>query len=93
VRRDDGSWLIDGALGTEDLRELLTLGQLPEEEEHEYHTVAGMMMARFARIPRVGEHFDWSGYRFEIVDLDGARIDKILVARIRTPELDADEDG
>jgi len=93
VRRDDGSWLIDGALGTEDLRELLALSRLPEENEHEYHTVAGMMMARFARIPRVGEHFDWSGYRFEIVDLDGARIDKILVARIRTPELDADEDG
>lgn len=81
VRRDDGSWLVDGALGVEDLRELLGPGQLPEEEEHEYHTAAGMMMARFARIPRVGEHFDWHGYRFEVVDLDGARIDKILVRR------------
>ena len=79
VRRDDGSWLIDGAIGTEDLRELLALGQLPDEDEHEYHTAAGMMMARFARIPRVGEHFDWRGWRFEVVDLDGARIDKILV--------------
>jgi putative hemolysin len=83
VRRDDGSWLIDGALSTEDLREVLVLGQLPDEDEHEYHTVAGMMMARFARIPQVGEHFDWRGYRFEIVDLDGARIDKILVSSRR----------
>jgi putative hemolysin len=81
VRRDDGSWLIDGALSAEDLRELLGLGRLPDEDEHEYHTAAGMIMARFARIPQVGEHFDWSGYRFEVVDLDGARIDKILVAR------------
>jgi putative hemolysin len=81
VQRDDGSWLIDGTLGTDDLRELLALGQLPDEDEHEYHTAGGMMMARFARIPQVGEHFAWRGYRFEVVDLDGARIDKILVAR------------
>jgi len=81
VQREDGSWLIDGALGTEDLRELLSLSRLPDEDEHEYHTAGGMMMARFARIPQSGEHFDWGGYRFEVVDLDGARIDKILVQR------------
>jgi putative hemolysin len=94
VRRDDGSWLIDGSLSTEDLRELLSLGQLPDEDEHEYHTAAGMMMARFARIPRVSEHFDWSGYRFEVVDLDGARIDKILVVpRRREAVENPDETG
>jgi putative hemolysin len=80
VRRDDGSWLIDGALSTEDLRELLAINELPDEDEQEYHTAAGMVMAHFARIPQIGEHFDWSGYRFEVIDLDGARIDKILVA-------------
>ena len=93
VRRDDGSWLIDGALGTEDLRELLSLARLPDEDEHEYHTAAGMMMARFARIPQVGEHFDWDGYRFEVVDLDGARIDKILVVPQRREELASEDES
>jgi len=73
--------LIDGALSTDDLRELLGLSQLPYEDAHEYHTAGGMMMARFARIPQAGEHFQWRAYRFEVVDLDGARIDKILVRR------------
>ena len=93
VRRDDGSWLVDGALGTDDLRELLALGQLPDEDEHEYHTAAGMMMARFARIPQVGEHFDWRNYRFEVVDLDGARIDKILIVPRRETAGAEDESG
>ena len=92
VRRDDGSWLIDGALGTDDLRELLGLSQLPDEGEHEYHTVAGMMMARFARIPQVGEHFDWRDWRFEVVDLDGARIDKILATPQRVQPAEAEQD-
>jgi putative hemolysin len=80
VRREDGSWLIDGALGVDDLRELLGGGQLPRETDEDYRTAAGMLIAQFGRIPRVGEHFDWRNYRFEVVDLDGARIDKILVA-------------
>lgn len=83
VQRDDGSWLIDGSLATDDLRELLTLRQLPEEADHDYNTVAGMMIARFGRIPQAGEHFHWQGWRFEVVDLDGARIDKLLVQKIQ----------
>ena len=79
VRRDDGSWLIDGALAVDDLRELLGGGQLPREADEDYHTAAGMLIAQFGRIPQVGEHFDWRTYRFEVVDLDGARVDKILV--------------
>jgi len=81
VRRDDGSWLIDGALSTEDLREVLGIGELPEEGEHDFHTAAGMVVANFGRIPHVGEHFEWRGLCFEVVDLDGARVDKILVKR------------
>jgi len=73
---------------------LLSLAQLPDEDDHEYHTAGGMMMAHFARIPQVGEHFDWDGYRFEVVDLDGARIDKILVVPQGRQEIeDADETG
>jgi magnesium and cobalt exporter, CNNM family len=79
VRREDGSWLVDGALGTDDLRELLQLDELPNEAEGDYHTVAGMLIDAFGHIPAVGEILEWRGLRFEIVDLDGARIDKVLV--------------
>jgi len=81
VQRDDRSWLIDGALGTDDLRELLALTELPQEKDHDFHTVAGMVVAHFGRIPQTGEHFDWRDLHFEVVDMDGARIDKILVER------------
>jgi putative hemolysin len=86
VRRHDGSYLIDGSLSTEDLRELLTLSTLPAEEDHDYNTVAGMVIARFGRIPHAGEHFEWSNWRFEVVDLDGARIDKLLVQSLAAEE-------
>lgn len=82
VRREDGSYLVDGALGTDDLRELLSLSQLPNEEDHDFRTAAGMVMAQFGRIPQVGEAFRWRDLRFEVVDLDGPRIDKLLIARI-----------
>ncbi len=82
VQRDDGSWLIDGGVASDDLRELLGLAQLPNEEDHDFRTAAGMVMAHFGRIPEAGEHFDWSGFRFEVVDLDGPRIDKLLVERV-----------
>ncbi|MGH8041183.1 MAG: hemolysin family protein [Rudaea sp.] len=88
VQREDGSWLIDGSLGTDDLREQLGLGELPGEDEHDFNTLAGMVIARFGRIPQTGEHFDWHGWRFEVVDLDGARIDKLLVARAPLPVSD-----
>lgn len=81
VQRDDGSWLVDGSVGIDDLRELLGLSELPNEEDHDFRTAAGMVMAQFGRIPQAGEHFSWNGFRFEVVDLDGARIDKLLIAR------------
>jgi putative hemolysin len=81
VQRADGSWLIDGSLSTDDLRELLHLDHLPGEQEHDFRTVAGMVMAALGRIPQTGEVFAWRGIRFEVVDLDGARIDKLLVTR------------
>ena len=82
VERDDGSLLVDGGLPVEELRELLGGGALPDEDEHDFHTAAGMLIAHFGRIPRVGEHFDWKGWRIEVVDLDGPRIDKLLLQRI-----------
>jgi putative hemolysin len=90
VQRADGSWLIDGSLSTDDLRELLHLDHLPGEQEHDFRTVAGMVMAAIGRIPQTGEVFTWRGIRFEVVDLDGARIDKLLVTRAPSDE-DSDD--
>lgn len=89
VRRADGSFLLDGALKIEDLRDLLQLGTLPGEEEHGYQTLAGMLIAVLGHIPRVTETYDYEGYRFEVVDLDGARVDKVLVEALdrAAPEL------
>ena len=93
VERDDGSWLVDGALGTDDLRELLGSTELPHEADHDFHTAAGMVVAHFGRIPQVGEHFQWRDLRFEVVDMDGARIDKLLVARVSPVEEPAEQNA
>lgn len=91
VQRTDGSWLVDGRARIEDLRETLGLARLPRDDMEDYHTAAGLMIVQFGRIPEVGESFDFAGWRFEVVDLDGARIDKLLVARIR-PDASAPRD-
>jgi putative hemolysin len=77
VRRDDGSWLMDGGISIDRLKDLMGFRELPGEDE--YHTLAGFALHQLARIPNAGEHFDWSGFRFEVVDMDGRRIDKVLV--------------
>ena len=79
VARGDGSWLIDGSLSSDDLRELIAVDHLPGENAHDYRTAAGMVMAALGHIPQTGEVFAWQGIRFEVIDLDGARIDKLLV--------------
>lgn len=89
-RRDhDGSWLIDGTLPVDDVRELLHLEHLPGEDEHEFHTLAGMITTALGHIPREGEAFAWHGLRFEVLDLDGARIDKVRVGPAATDGGDA----
>ncbi|MGH8076516.1 MAG: hemolysin family protein [Lysobacter sp.] len=85
VQRADGSYLLDGALPVEELREVIGGGRLPDEDEHDFHTAAGMVIAHFGRIPHVGEHFDWGHWRIEVVDLDGPRIDKLLLQQ-RNPQ-------
>jgi putative hemolysin len=65
------------------LHELTGIADFPHEED-DYRTAAGMVIAHFGRIPQCAEHFDWAGFRFEVVDLDGARIDKILI--VKKPE-------
>jgi len=80
VVRDDGSLLVDGSLPNDDLRELLGGVTLPDDDE--YNTIAGLVIERFGRIPHVGESFQLDGWRFEVVDLDGARVDKLLLQRL-----------
>ena len=82
TERADGSYLVDGSLAVADLRELLEVSELPGEDEHDFNTIAGLLMAHFGRIPGPGDFFDWRGWRFEVMDLDGARIDKVLILRI-----------
>jgi len=91
VEREDGSFLLDGALPLEELRELVGGRRLPGEDEHDFHTAAGMVIAHFGRIPHVGENFTWSSWRIEVVDLDGPRIDKLLLQR-EVADADSDDD-
>lgn len=78
VARDDGSFLIDGSLAVEALEE--TLG-LHLAEDREYHTVAGLLLHKMRRVPNVGQHVVVDGWRLEVVDMDGRRVDKVLAAR------------
>ncbi|MBL8516402.1 MAG: HlyC/CorC family transporter [Betaproteobacteria bacterium] len=78
IQRDDGTWLLDGLIPVPELKDRLALKSVPEEERERYHTLAGMLMLQLGRMPRVTDHIDWEGWRFEIVDMDGKRIDKVL---------------
>ena len=88
VTRDDGTLLVDGTVTTDTVRELLGGVRLPDEDEHDFHTAAGMVIAHFGRIPNTGEWFEWEGWRFEVVDLDGPRIDKLLLQKLPEPAAD-----
>ncbi|OIP78910.1 MAG: hypothetical protein AUK48_00685 [Oscillatoriales cyanobacterium CG2_30_44_21] len=85
MQREDGSWLIDGMISSDRLKELLEVEDLPYEEERNYHTLGGLMMTYLRHIPIVGEHFIWEQIRFEVVDMDGNRVDKVLVNMPSTP--------
>jgi putative hemolysin len=81
VQRDDGSWLMDGLIPVPELKDRLALRELPEEDRGRYNTLAGMIMLLLGRLPVTADHVDWEGWRFEVVDLDGKRVDKVLVTR------------
>jgi putative hemolysin len=83
VMRDDGTWLVDGLIPIPELKDRLGLdGELPEEER--YHTLSGMLMMLLGRLPQTGDKADWDGWRFEIVDMDGKRIDKVLASALKS---------
>ncbi len=82
VRRTDGSWLFDGLIPTPELKDRLGLKDLPEEDRGRYNTLAGMIMLLLGRLPEEADSVEWEGWRFEVVDLDGKRVDKVLVSAL-----------
>jgi len=83
VRRDDGSWLIDGGVSFDRFRELLeTDVRFPEEASGTYHTLAGFVMTFLGHIPQMSDSFEWEGYRIEVVDMDRNRIDRLLITKL-----------
>ncbi len=80
TRRDDGSWLIDGVMPVSELKARLDIRELPEESRGRYNTVAGLLQSVSGRLLGTGEKVDCAGWHFEVVDLDGKRIDKVLAS-------------
>jgi putative hemolysin len=89
IQREDGSWLIDGDLNIDILKDRLRLREVPAE--HDFHTVAGLILWQLERVPATGEHIDYGGYRFEVVDMDGRKIDKVLAAPLTQPCNESEE--
>ncbi len=79
LRREDGSFLVDGELPVSAFKEAFNMEILPEEENGLYQTMGGFVMMNLEKLPATGDHFEWSGYRFEVVDMDERRVDKLLV--------------
>ncbi|WP_194722755.1 hemolysin family protein [Noviherbaspirillum malthae] len=92
VQREDGSWLIDGGVSLDRFRDIMESGvRFPEEANGTYHTLAGFILTQLGHIPEAAEHFEWDEFRFEVMDMDRQRIDRLLVSRIpkaETPAID-----
>ena len=88
VQRDDGSWLVDGLIPVPELKDRLGLKQLPDEDRGRYNTLAGMIMLLLGRLPHTTDTVEWEGWRFEVVDLDGKRVDKVLASLSPTGDHD-----
>jgi len=85
VQREDGSWLLDGMITIDKLKEVFNLGPLPGEERGSYQTLGGFVIFQLGRIPSAADYFEWEGLRFEVMDMDGNRVDKILVMSAEPP--------
>ncbi len=85
VQREDGSWLFDGLIIIDQLKEILDIAEMPDEERAGYQTLSGFVMSQLGRIPKTGAKFVYEGYTFEVVDMDGRRVDRILVSPKQPP--------
>lgn len=82
VQREDGSWLLDGLLPVEDFFELFNIQALADEQRGNYQTLGGFVTSHLGRIPAAADHFEWRKLRFEVMDMDGNRVDKVLIMPI-----------
>lgn len=80
TQRQDGSWLLDGMLEVDEFKEIFKVQALPHEDE--YETLSGFVMVSLGRVPQTADHFEWHGLRFEVIDMDGRRVDKVLVTTL-----------
>jgi putative hemolysin len=85
TQRDDGSWLLDGLMPVGELKVRLGLDELPQEDRGRYNTVAGLLMSVSGHLPTTAERIECAGWLFEVVDLDGKRIDKVLATPLGLP--------
>jgi len=88
VRRADGTWLVDGLTAIDDFEDALELAALREGPNRRYQTIGGLVMSLAGGVPTTGESFTWRGLRFEVVDMDGRRVDKVLVTVLDTTPSD-----
>jgi len=79
--REDGSWLCDGLTPINEIEELLKVDIVENFEENDFNTLAGFLLIQVKHIPKEGDHIYWDGFRFEIIDMDGSRIDKVLIQK------------
>jgi putative hemolysin len=82
-QREDGSWLVDGLMPIDEFKEIFGLGNLPDEGSAHFQTLGGFVMMQMGRVPQTGEHFEWETLRFEVMDMDGKRVDKVLITEIK----------
>lgn len=83
VQREDGSWLFDGLIVIDQLKEILDISEMPGEDRSAYQTLSGFVMSQLGRIPKTGAKFICVGYEFEVVDMDGMRVDRVLVTKAK----------
>ncbi len=86
VQRSDGTWLVDGLIPIDELKEIMDVDELPEEDKAGFQTLSGFVMNQLGRIPKTGSLFEWSHWRFEVVDMDGHRVDRVLVTDLSNEE-------
>lgn len=84
TQRQDGSWLLDGMLEVDEFKEIFDFESLPHEDE--YETLSGFVMTSLGRVPQAADHFEWNNFRFEVIDMDGRRVDKVLVTTLPKPQ-------
>jgi putative hemolysin len=90
VTREDGSWLVDGTIPIDELRETVNLKEFGFEDA-DYSTLAGFILYKLSEIPKAGDLFDAEDFRFEVVDMDKSKIDKVLIRKLETNQEGAEE--